>query len=65
MKRLLTTIALTAALAAPAPPAAANETNPGGVKDCPPGYHGYVVWIDTKYTGYREPVRFCIPFGPD
>ncbi|HEV2757750.1 MAG TPA: hypothetical protein VG318_18475 [Actinomycetota bacterium] len=64
MKKLLTTLALAAALAAPAAPASAAESNPGGVKDCPPGYTGYVVWVETKFAGYQELVWFCIPWGP-
>ena len=64
MKTLLAGALVAAALALPAGPAAADDWNPAGIKECPPGYTGHVVWVDSRLTGYQEPVRFCIPWGP-
>ena len=64
MKKLLLTAGLVAALVLPAAPASASEIpQPAGVKKCPPGYVGIIVWVDTAPTGYREE-PFCIHVGP-
>ncbi|HEX2195777.1 MAG TPA: hypothetical protein VHJ76_02525 [Actinomycetota bacterium] len=57
MKKLIATAALTAALVLPA--SGAEATPVVEVKDCPPGYIGYVIAVVD-----RDLVRFCIPFGP-
>lgn len=56
-KRLSATAGLAVALVLPA--SGAEATPVVEVKDCPPGYIGYVVAVVD-----RDLVRFCIPFGP-
>jgi hypothetical protein len=55
----------TAALVLPAAPASASDIPPpAGTKRCPAPYTGgFILWIDTKVTGYHEE-WFCIPGGP-
>lgn len=65
MKKALATICAAVALALPAAPAGASEIPPpAGIKDCPAPYvDGFILWIDTRPTGYHEE-WFCIPGGP-
>ncbi len=57
MRKLIAIAAVAATLAVPTGAAAASSVVE--VKDCPPGYVGYVVAVVD-----RDLVRFCIPFGP-
>jgi hypothetical protein len=57
MRKLVVTACLAAALALPAAPAHASD--PAGLKDCPPGYGGFVVYVLKAETHL-----FCFPWGP-
>jgi hypothetical protein len=64
MKKLLAASLLAATLLLPAASASASEIpQPAGVKKCPPGYIGIIVWVNTAPTGYQEE-PFCIHVGP-
>lgn len=63
MKKLIVSATAAVALAVPAVPAAASEIpQPAGVKSCPSGFTGVVVWTNTEPTGYDE-YPLCI-HGP-
>ena len=63
MKKLLAASLLAASLLLPAASASAEIPQPAGVKKCPPGYIGIVVWVNTAPTGYQEE-PLCIHVGP-
>lgn len=66
MKKVLAPLALAAALALPAAPAAASETGPpAGIRPCGPMQIGYVVWVYDPFTGTNyDLVAYCVPIGP-
>ena len=61
MKKLIASVIAAAAIAVPAVPAAAAETDAWwGYKNCQWGEIGRVIWHDTPFTEYEE-IRLCIP----
>lgn len=65
LRKLIAATCIAASLLVPAATAsAATSPPPAGVKDCPPGYVGYVVWAWNEKRGYYDVVSFCIPYGP-
>ncbi|MDQ3952954.1 MAG: hypothetical protein M3279_08345 [Actinomycetota bacterium] len=65
MKKSIASVVLAAAIALPALPAAAAESDAWwGRKPCPWGEVGTIIWHDTPFTDYEE-IRLCVPrIGP-
>ncbi|HEX2295429.1 MAG TPA: hypothetical protein VHN37_08985, partial [Actinomycetota bacterium] len=66
MKRLISAVAVAAALVLPASPAAADESARAGVEDCREyggGYHGVWAWYYDLDNRYHR-VWTCIYTGP-
>lgn len=64
MKKLIASAIVAAAIALPAVPAPAAESDAWwGRKPCGWGEAGQVVWHDTPATEYQE-IRLCIPIYP-
>lgn len=61
MKKLIASAIVAAAIALPAVPAAADESDAWwGRKPCAWGEAGTIIWHDTPATEYQE-IRLCIP----
>lgn len=64
MRKLIAATCIAASLLVPATASATTSPPPAGVKECPPGHVGYVVWAWNEKRGYYDVVSFCIPYGP-
>jgi hypothetical protein len=64
-KKLALAVAAAATAAFPAPPAAASDGPPAGIRPCGPMQMGFVVWVADPKTGEpQDLVRYCVPIGP-
>jgi hypothetical protein len=65
MRRLVSIACITAALLLPGTAASADAGPPAGVRNCPPGWAGLIVWVWDPTTGTREDVaEVCFITGP-